>query len=387
MPSLRQVPWLIFGALVAPSPLSLGTEAEPEGFAQRADRELRRLAATGFSGAVLVALRGRVVLDAAYGSVGREPMRADARFWIASIGKQFTSVAILRCQERGLLRLEDPLSRFFPDAPAEKKPITLLQLLTHRSGLPQAYAADGIRERVPAMNAILSQPLEVPPGTRFSYSNDNYALAAAVLEMVTGRTYEDYVQDELLRPAGLKDTGFAGTKGIRSVAPTRGPLPERLLGRQWGSVGTGGMFSTTRDLFTWYCALRAGGLLEPESLSQLFAAYVPIREGSAGLGWFLSPTGADEPCIFTRGNDDFGPNGLVYAYPDREAVVVVLSHAGANGDGVAFSRSAHAVLERLLVGVTPSGGPAAQLRRMPTRPLLSGTFFTSQSIVSYVSVA
>jgi CubicO group peptidase (beta-lactamase class C family) len=330
--------------------MSHGSEAEPESFAERADRELRRQAATGLSGAVLVALRDHVVLDTAYGSIDGVPMRVASRFWIASIGKQFTSVAILRCQERGLLRLDDPLSRFFPDAPAEKKPITLLQLLTHRSGLPQAYAADGIRERARAMNAILSQPLEEAPGTRFSYSNDNYVLAAAVLEMVSGRDYEDYVQDELLRPAELKDTGFAGTEGVRSVAPTRGPLPARLLGRQWGSVGAGGMFSTTRDLYTWYRALRAGSLLQPESLSQLFSPYVPISEGSSGLGWFLSPTGADERRIFTRGNDDFGPNGLVYAYPDREAVVVVLSHAGTNDDGVSFSRAAHAVVERLIRG-------------------------------------
>jgi CubicO group peptidase (beta-lactamase class C family) len=275
-------------------------------------------------------------------------MRTSSRFWIASLGKQFTSAGILRGQEQGRLRLEDPLSRFFPDAPSEKKAITILQLLTHQSGLPQRYIAQGVSDRAAAVNRILSQSLESPPGTRFSYSNDNYALAAAALEIVAGRRYETFVRDELLWPAGLRHTGFAGTGPHGSVVPARDPEPSRLARRDWGSVGSGAVFSTTRDLYVWYSALSAGRVLQPASVSLLFTPYVAIGEGASGLGWFLATAG-DGIRRFSRGNDSFGPNGLIYAYPEKQAVVVILSHAGQKDEDLSFSRAALASVEKLIL--------------------------------------
>ncbi len=297
---------------------------------------------------MLVADRGSVLLDAAYGEVRGVPPRPDSRFWIASIAKQFTSAAVLRCQEQGRLRADDPIGRFFPQAPGDKASITLRQLLTHASGLPQDYAADGIAERSVAVHRILAQGLAHAPGTRFAYSNDNYVLAAAALEIATNRRFEDYVEVELLRPAGLQHTGFAGTRAARRVAPTREPLPARLAGRQWGSVGAGGMFSTTGDLYTWYRALREGRVLHAASVAALFSSQVVTKEGASALGWFVT-TREDQACVFTRGNDDFGANGLIYAYPERKAVVVILSHAGARDDDVSHSRAALSVVERQLL--------------------------------------
>jgi CubicO group peptidase (beta-lactamase class C family) len=336
------------GLLLALAASSMAAQDPHRDLGRRLDSVIRKETAAGFSGAVLVAVAGKVVLDRAYGEMGGAPLRPTSRFWIASIGKQFTAVAILRAQERGLLRLDDPISRFFPEAPADKAKTTIRHLLTHQSGLPQAYASNGIADRAAAVRAILAQPLVVPAGTRFSYSNDNYHLAAAILEIVTGRPYERHVRDELLRPIGLKDTGFAGTREARSVVPARGPLPARLRTRNWGNVGAGAMFSTTRDLYRWFVALREGRLLRNDSVAQMFKPYVAIQEGSSGLGWFLSVSPAGARRIFTRGNDDFGPNGLIYGYPDTEAVVVVLSHAGQKDGDVSFSRAAQAAIETVL---------------------------------------
>lgn len=348
-PAARRVTFCLTLAAWAPRlPSLVAPPAPARPLVARLDQALRREVAAGFSGAVLVALRGRVLLDAGYGRVHGQALRRDSRFWIASIGKQFTSAAVLRAQEQGRLRLEDPLSRFFPEAPPDKAGISLLQLLTHQSGLPQQYVADGLQERAEAVQRILAQPLVSAPGAGFVYSNDNYQLAAAVLELVTGGSYEDYVGTELLRPAGLTDTGFAGTRAARWVAPTRGPRPARLWQRQWGAIGCGGMLSTTRDLQAWYGALRSNRVLQPASVSRLFEPLVTIQEGAAGLGWFTSTRGGQR-CVFTRGNDDSGANGLIYAYPEKEALVVILSHAGEKDDGVSFSRSAHAALEPLLL--------------------------------------
>lgn len=153
----------------------------------------------GFVGSALVACDDRVLFAENFGlegGAGRTPT-----YWLASISKQFAGAALLRLQEQGRLRLDDPLSRFFPDAPDDKAAITIRQLLTHRSGLAQAYAADGIADRGEAARAIFALPLESAPGSTFRYSNDNYALAAMIVEIASGQNYEDFVREALFEPA------------------------------------------------------------------------------------------------------------------------------------------------------------------------------------------
>jgi CubicO group peptidase (beta-lactamase class C family) len=177
----------------------------------------------------------------------------------------------------------------------------------------------------------------------------HYGLAAAALEVVTGRSYERFVKDELLGPAGLRDTGFAGTDSTSRVVPARDPPPARLWSRDWGSVGSGATFSTTRDLHAWLSALRVGRALRPDSVSLLFEPYVAIGEGASGLGWCVNTTAEGQRRVFTRGNDDFGVNGLIYAYPDRQRDVVILSHAGQRDDGLSFSLAALSAVEKHIV--------------------------------------
>jgi CubicO group peptidase (beta-lactamase class C family) len=302
----------------------------------------------GFSGAVLVAERETVLLDKGYGMAGGTRLVRSSKFWIASMGKQFTSAAVLKCQEQGRVRLTDRISKYLPAVPEEKQSITVLQLLTHSSGFPQNYVSDGITDRAQAIAAILAQPLAQPPGTAFGYSNDNYVLAASIVEIVTGRRFEDFVREELLRPAGISYTGFAATPEAHSVAPLPGPLPKRLQSRHWGSVGAGAMFSTTSDLYAWYKALVSGKVLGRASVDQLFTPYQKIQEGASGLGWFVGSTGRGTRCIFTRGNDDTGANGLIYVYPDRQVTVVVLCHAGQKHDDASWSRAILAEIESRL---------------------------------------
>jgi CubicO group peptidase (beta-lactamase class C family) len=102
--------------------------------------------ARGFSGAVTVARGRTTLLDKAYGEERGTAMRSDTRFWIASAGKPFTSAAVLKCKEKGLLGLDDPISRFFPAAPPDKRAITVRQLLAHLSGFDQSYVSENLTE-------------------------------------------------------------------------------------------------------------------------------------------------------------------------------------------------------------------------------------------------
>lgn len=164
---------------------------------------------------------------------------------------------------------------------------------------------------------MLAEPLEGAPGAGFRYSNSNYQLAAAILEVVSGTSYARFVEDNLWGPVGLADTGFSGPETSSTVSPAVGKLPERLLASHWGEQG---LFSSARDLFRSRQALRTGKLLSEASLTELFSPILPIGEGQSALGWFIGTSAAGSRMVFTRGNDDFGANSLIYDCPDQSGV-------------------------------------------------------------------
>jgi CubicO group peptidase (beta-lactamase class C family) len=311
----------------------------------RVDKAVRVEVANGFSGSVLVVRGNASLLDKGYGAVRGVSISPKSRFWIASVGKQFTSAAILRCRDAGWLTLDDPISRFFPTAPVDKRAITIRQLLAHLSGLDQTYASEGTTNRADAVNRMLSHPLIDTPGHKFHYSNDNYELAAAIVEVASGDDYKDFVIKNFFRHAGLRDTGFAASPGAQSVVPARNPTPARLSTPGWGEAG---VYSTTRDLLKWYRALSSGSVLSRGSVNDLFAPVASIGEGQTALGWFIGKSGDGPTYIFTRGNEDWGPNSLLYAYPESGVVVVVLTHGGDSNGDLSWSRFIHAKIQELL---------------------------------------
>lgn len=306
---------------------------------------LRGDVSRGFAGAVLIARDGRVLLDEGFGVEQGVRINPTSRFWIASSGKQFVSAAILKCEERGWLKLDDPIGQFLPHSPADKRDITIRQLLAHLSGLDQTYASEGASNRDTAVARMLAQPLIDRPGNRFHYSNDNYQLAAAIVEITSGTSYREFVAQQFWGPLGMHDTGFNLTEGARAVVPAAKPTPERLQQDAWGEAG---VYSTTRDLRRWYQALSGGRVLSPQSVTVLFAPETPIKEGESALGWFRGKTGRGTATIFTRGNEDFGPNSVIYSYPERQTLIVVLTHSGDAGDGRSWSRTVLTQLEDAL---------------------------------------
>jgi CubicO group peptidase (beta-lactamase class C family) len=242
------------------------------------------------------------------------------------------------------LSLDDSIDKFFPDAPTDKRAITVRQLLSHTSGLRQSYVSEGVDDRATAVQRMLAEPLASAPGARFGYSNNNYQLAVAIVEVASGKPYREYVR-HLWDRAALNATGFAGEAGATSVASVPNDLPERLARTYWGGEG---VFSTTRDLLVWYRALRGGKLLSPPNVDTLFTPIAPIQEGATALGWFLGKTSRGAATVFTRGNEDFGANALFYAYPESDIVIIILTHAGSTSDARSWSRVIHARIEELM---------------------------------------
>lgn len=238
----------------------------------------------GFSGVVLVARDGEVVFHKAFGMANREKqiaMRPDTILAIGSTPIDFTKAGILLLAERGKLTLKDPITKYLAGVPDDKKSITLEHLMTGRSGLPDFHELPTDRDpdhgwidRAEAVRRILNQQLLFPPGTQRRHSHSAFGLLAAILEIVSGQTYQDFTREHLFKPAGMKDTGFFGEKYAEDrMAVGYGPRKDGALNAPpyWGKtswlvMGSGGQVSTADDMWRWIRAVRGEKLLSKESL-------------------------------------------------------------------------------------------------------------------------
>jgi CubicO group peptidase (beta-lactamase class C family) len=236
-----------------------------------------------FSGSVLITHGGRVVFRKSYGMANYElsvPNTDKSRFHIASVSKTFTAAAVVLLEKNGKLKLSDPLSKYLPGFLNGEK-ITLEQMLTHSSGLPDYYALPEYavkknqRVTLPDLIAwIKTKPLDFLPGTESRYSNTGYAFLAYIIEQASGESYDQFIADELFKPAGMKNSGTFRDDAL---------IPERASGYQpWTGnpgmrnapaydktilIGAGSLYSTTDDLFAWTRALREGKFFELSKLS------------------------------------------------------------------------------------------------------------------------
>lgn len=328
--------------------------------AGRLDRHLRQRTAGGFAGSVLAVAGGQVVLHHGYGWTEprrRFPITSRTQFAIGSISKQFTACAILKLAQEGRLRTADPIGRFFDDVPKAKREITIHQLLSHTSGLGQRFAAEGETVRAEAVRRILRTGLIRRPGSGFSDSDDGYTLLAAIVEIASGRDFEDYLRSELFEPAGLVATrlwGHFDDNNPIGVAQKRKELDLDLRVPNWGFRGATGIFSTTGDLYRWHQALQAGAVLDAAQRDRLFNAYAGSRAGNVGYGWFMNATPRGTRSYWTRGAESFGHNAVFVWLPDDDLVIAVASNAG-DERGAPISRAVAEEVEAILVAASGGG--------------------------------
>ena len=292
----------------------------------------------GFWGAILVARKDQVLLAKAYGNADyrNRPNTTATLFEIASASKPFTSAAILKLQEQGKVNVGDPLSKFFPDIPEDKRDIRLLQLMTHTSGIWRKagvpYHSTIAREQY--VPKVLDVPRKHKPGQRFEYNNAGYALLAAIVEVASGASFEDYCHEHLFTPAGMAHTGFIQDKRLADK-----PVAHRLgvPGKSahdwhwgWGYRGMGGIVTNVHDLYRWHVALRDGKVLNKQSLA---AYYRPLLNNYA-LGWQVEQTGRDGIRVSHGG----GVQGFRCMYErdlGEDSVIVVLSNSEQDPTAVA----------------------------------------------------
>jgi len=261
-----------------------------------------------FNGNVLVAKHGKIIYEKSIGWANylrRIPLNINSQFELASLTKTMTSTGILMLIERGKLRLDDTVRKFFPDFPYNG--ITIRLLLTHRSGLmnyvyftDDLYRANRWDERKGITNAqemaLIAQYKPRPfnkPNKRFLYNNSNFMVLGSIIEKVTGQSYADFMKQNVFTPAGMAHTAVY-SKAVYDK------IPVDVVGHdrgQWrysvvqnfldGPVGDKGIYSTVGDLYLFDRALRAGRLLKPATMDSAYVPRNPMIRGhfSYGYGW------------------------------------------------------------------------------------------------------
>lgn len=298
--------------------------ATRESSAQRAqaDAILADAVDNGFAGQVLAVVDGRIVLHEGYGFADADanvPVDTSTVFAIGSVTKAFTRAAILKLADEGRLSLSDPLSRYFDGVPEDKRGITVDQLLRMRAGFHEYHDDTGDHQamtREEALQRIFDQQLRFEPGSEEAYSNSGYTLLAAIIENVSGRSYAEYVRQELIEPAGMVSSGFHGEDRWPDMQVARGRngraygdnAPHHWPFPTWVLTGAGGMVSNADDLLRWIRAVRSGVVLGPQALARFYPQ--------------------DEPNRIYAGGDDFGFVTAVMEIDDADDVIIVNTNTG-----------------------------------------------------------
>ncbi len=332
--------------------------------ARQLDAYLDRLAGADlFSGAVLFARNGKPIYGKAYGLASQAykvPNRLDTKFNLGSMNKMFTAVAIAQLARQGKLSFTDSLARHLPDYPNKEaaRKVTLHQLLTHTSGVPDYFNDkfnEGSRERYRTIEDFLTlfadKPLTMEPGKEFRYSNGGFLVLGAVVETVSGQDYFDYVREHIYQPAGMIHTDAYEMDhdtpnlavGYTRVVPRSGKLGSAKKNNLFLHVvkggPAGGGFSTVEDLHRFDRALRSHRLLDAGHTDLVLEGKVQPdpREPSEKYAYGFMDVHYRGTRIVGHDGGFPGINSVLDMYPDRGYMVAVM----ANYDPLAAHLVAH----------------------------------------------
>jgi D-alanyl-D-alanine carboxypeptidase len=311
---------------------------QADALAALADHAEERAQAGEFAGAVLVARHGKVLLQDAWGRADRTAGVANTpatRFRIGSMNKMFTAVATLQLAEAGKLKLDDPIGRHLPGYPNKQvaAKVTVRHLLTHTGGTGDIFGPEfdqhrlQLREHRDYLKLYGSRGLNFEPGARFEYSNYGFVLLGALIEQVSGESYDDYVRDHVFRPAAMGSTG---------ALPESVEVPERAVGYlrlspggtwepntytlPWRGTAAGGGYSTVGDLLRFAQALGSGRLLSKATLAEATRPHQPQ------YGYGFDVQGQGRLASYGHGGGAPGMNGELRVFPQLGYVVVALSN-------------------------------------------------------------
>jgi CubicO group peptidase (beta-lactamase class C family) len=312
----HRITGIFFAPARAPSDQAPAARLTDSQIAEQLGAYVDRLAAAErFSGTLLFAKNGRVLASRAVGVANRDfdvPVTTDTKFNLGSMNKMMTGIAVMQLVEAGKLSLDDPLSLHLSEdwlPEVDKSKVQVRHLLTHTSSLGSYFTEEWDRASRTLYRSIddwkpivAAETLAFEPGTRSQYSNTGMLIAGAIVEHVSGQSYDEYVREHITAPSGMADTGFFETDRVnKNLAVGYEPIPgtdpveyrNNLYQHVVKGGPAGGGYSTAPDLLKLDQALRAGKLVSKESLGQLWRAYPEMGSPTYGLGFgvFATPAG------------------------------------------------------------------------------------------------
>ena len=307
--------------------------------------EMQRQHIPGLS--LLVIKNDKIIRAEGFGLANVElqvPVKPESVFQSGSVGKQFTATAVMMLVEEGKIGLDDPLTKYFPDAPATWKDVTIRELLSHTAGFGDYpknfdYRKDWTEDE--ELKLIESIPLAYPPGTNWAYSNFGYVTLGILIHRVMGEFYGDFLQQRIFRPLGMNSTRIISEADI---VPNRSAgyrlVKGELKNQEWVSpvvntTADGSLYFTTLDLAKWDAALYTEKLLKRSSLDLM---WTPVKlkngqpnKGHYGFGWFIEDRKGHR-CIHHDGSWQ-GFETAIDRYVDDKLTVIALANLADSSPG------------------------------------------------------
>jgi CubicO group peptidase (beta-lactamase class C family) len=343
--------------LIAFAPAAFSAEAPPKDPLPAALNTYMqaRVKANDFSGAVLVARHGKILLSRGYGEANREwkvvidPM---TRFRIGSITKQFTATLIMQLEVRHKLQVADLICQYFDPCPEAWKAITIRQLLSHTAGIANYTDELNFDQKEPlhwSVDQLIAmfrdKPLDFVPGGDWRYSNSGYVLLGAIIEKVTGKSYEDVLKDQILKPLNMNDTGIDHREVILDRRAAGYSLKGEVVNATFVDLSwaysAGAMYSTTLDMYKWNRALQGESVLPKEALKEM---WTPVRN-RYGYGWGIVQYGEGAKMRLEMSHDGglAGFSSSITRIPGDGAAVIVLANVD-GGQASAVGNALKAIL-------------------------------------------
>ncbi|PJJ59959.1 serine hydrolase domain-containing protein [Hymenobacter chitinivorans] len=354
---MKTTTWL--AALCAGLSLTTSAMAQPTTTSDSVDAFVRaRMQQLRIPGLQLAVVHhGKIVKLGEYGLANVQdsvPVTRRTIFPINSITKAFTGVAVMQLAEAGKLDVGAPIGQYLQGLPAAWQGVTIRQLLTHTSGLPDIMPDDTqvtADEQKAAWAAVQTKPLEAKPGEKFSYNQTNYLLVGKLIDQLSGKPFTQFIEERQIQAAGLRRTTFGdalsvvphSARGYSYFFSVDGELQRTKELHNMFEVfapmlrTAAGLNSTAEEMAAWVLALQQGKLLQPASLTTLWTPARLTNGTTAGFSKQLNGYALGWPTVARPEHRAVAPVGggrsTVFLYPDDDLAVVVLTNlTGANPD-------------------------------------------------------
>jgi CubicO group peptidase (beta-lactamase class C family) len=290
--------------------------------------------------ALLVSRGGKIVQAEGFGLSNVElqvPVKPETVFQSGSVGKQFTATAVMMLVEEGKVGLDDPLTKYFPDAPSSWKEVTVRELLSHTAGFgdyPKNFNFRKDWTEAELLKLVESIPLAYPPGTKWDYSNLGFLTLGILIHRVTGEFYGDFLQQRIFQPLGMQTTRIISEADI---VPNRAAgyrlVKGELKNQEWvapmvNTTADGSLYFSILDLAKWDAALYTETLLKRSSLDQMWTPAKlkngqPNKDGY-GFGWFIGDRHGHH--VVSHDGSWQGFKTAIARYVNDQLTVVVLAN-------------------------------------------------------------